>query len=36
VSVVLVPDNLKSGVTKAHRYDPDINANYQHLGDIMV
>jgi transposase len=33
VSVVLVPDNLKSGVTKAHRYDPDINANYQHLGE---
>lgn len=33
VSEVLVPDNLKSGVTKAHRYDPDINANYQHFSE---
>lgn len=33
VSQVVVPDNLKSGVTKAHRYDPDINANYQHVGE---
>ena len=33
VSEILVPDNLKSGVTKAHRYDPDINANYQYLGE---
>lgn len=31
VSDMVVPDNLKSGVTKAHRYDPDINPNYQHL-----
>lgn len=31
VSAMVVPDNLKSGVTKAHRYDPDINANYQHI-----
>jgi transposase len=31
VSEIIVPDNLKSGVTIAHRYDPDINANYQHL-----
>jgi transposase len=31
VSEIVVPDNLKSGVTTAHRYDPDINANYQHL-----
>ncbi len=31
VTEMLVPDNLKSGVTKAHRYDPDINPNYQHL-----
>ena len=22
VSTLLIPDNLKSGVTKAHRYDP--------------
>jgi len=33
VSEVVVPDNLKSGVTKAHRYDPDINTNYQHVGE---
>lgn len=31
VSEMIVPDNLKSGVTKAHHYDPDINANYQHF-----
>lgn len=30
---IIVPDNLKSGVTKAHRYDPDININYQHLAE---
>jgi transposase len=33
VSEILVNDNLKSGVTKAHRYDPDINANYQHFSE---
>src|SRR5579864_4056110 len=33
VSEIVVPDNLKAGVTKAHIYDPDINANYQHLGE---
>jgi transposase len=33
VSEIVVPDNLKSGVTKAHRYDPDINANYQHFSE---
>jgi transposase len=33
VSEIVVPDNLLSGVTKAHRYDPDINANYQHLSE---
>src|SRR3990167_9430653 len=33
VPAILVPDNLKSGVTKSHRYDPDINANYQLMGD---
>lgn len=33
VSQVVVPDNLKSGVTKSHRYDPDINVNYQHVGE---
>ncbi len=33
VSEIVVPDNLKAGVTKAHRYDPDINPNYQHLSE---
>jgi len=33
VSEIVVPDNLKSGVTKPHRYDPDINANYQHVSE---
>ena len=33
VSEIVVPDNLKSGVTKAHHYDPDINANYQHFSE---
>jgi transposase len=33
VSEMVVPDNLLSAVTKAHRYDPDINANYQHLSE---
>jgi transposase len=28
-----IPDNLKSGVTKAHRYDPDINLTYQHFAE---
>jgi len=27
----LVPDNLKSGVLRAHRYDPDLNPAYQDL-----
>jgi transposase len=31
VPTLVVPDNLKSGVTKACRYDPDINPNYQQL-----
>jgi len=33
VSEILVPDNLLSGVTKAHRYDPDVNVNYQHFAE---
>jgi transposase len=40
VSEILVPDNLKSGVTTAHRYDPDINPNYQlfaeHYGVAII
>jgi len=31
VPEIVVPDNLKSGVTKAHRYEPDINPTYQDL-----
>lgn len=33
VSVMVVPDNLKSCTTKTHQYDPDINANYQHFSE---
>lgn len=33
VTEITVCDNLRSGVTKAHRYDPDINANYQHFAE---
>lgn len=28
VPQILVPDNLKSGVTTAHRYEPDLNPTY--------
>jgi transposase len=28
---VVVPDNLRSAVTKAHRYEPDLNATYQEM-----
>lgn len=31
VPEVVVPDNLKSGVRKTHRYEPDINPAYQQL-----
>ena len=31
VPEIVVPDNLKSGVTKAHRYEPDINPAYQDI-----
>ena len=27
----LVPDNLKAGVTKAHRYEPDLNPTYSEM-----
>ena len=37
---VLVPDNLRSGVTKAHRYEPDVNATYlemaEHYGAVVI
>jgi transposase len=28
---IVVPDNLRSAVTKAHRYEPDLNATYQDM-----
>lgn len=31
VPELLVPDNLKSGVTAAHRYEPDLNPTYQDM-----
>ncbi|MGH8336319.1 MAG: IS21 family transposase [Gammaproteobacteria bacterium] len=30
---ILVPDNLKSGVTKAHRYEPEINRTYADMAE---
>ena len=33
VPEIIVPDNLKSGVTKAHIYEPDINPTYQDMAD---
>ena len=30
---IVVPDNLRSGVTRAHRYEPDVNATYQEMAD---
>jgi len=40
VTELLVPDNLKSGVNKACRYEPDINPTYQdmasHYGTAVI
>lgn len=33
VPEVLVPDNLKTGVTKANYYEPDINLTYQEMAE---
>lgn len=33
VSRAVVPDNLKSGVTKASFYDPDLNPTYAHFAE---
>ena len=30
---IVVCDNLRSGVTRAHRYEPDVNATYAELSD---
>jgi transposase len=32
-SELLVPDNLRSGVSKAHRYEPDLNPTYADLAN---
>jgi transposase len=31
VPAIVVPDNLKAGVHRAHRYEPDLNPSYQDL-----
>jgi transposase len=31
VPEIVVPDNLRAGVTKAHRYEPDANPTYQDM-----
>ncbi|MGH7748039.1 MAG: IS21 family transposase, partial [Candidatus Dormibacteria bacterium] len=40
VPEILVPDNLRSGVTQAHRYEPLINQTYQemaaHYGCVVI
>ena len=33
VPAILVPDNLRSGVSKAHRYEPDLNPTYLELAN---
>ena len=33
VSRAIVPDNLKSAVTRAHRYEPDVNPAYQDFAE---
>lgn len=33
VPELVIPDNLKSGVSKACRYDPDLNPSYQQLAE---
>jgi len=30
---LLIPDNLRSGVSRAHRYEPDLNPTYHDLAD---
>ena len=33
VTEIIVPDNLKSGVSKACRYEPDLNPTYHHFAE---
>ena len=30
---IVVPDNLRSGVTRAHRYEPDLNPTYHEMAE---
>ena len=30
-AAIVVPDNLRSGVTRAHRYEPDLNRTYEEM-----
>jgi transposase len=34
VTEILVPDNLRSGVTKACRYEPDLNPTYREMAEF--
>jgi transposase len=40
VPEIVVCDNLRSGVTKAHRYEPEVNATYaemaEHYGTVII
>ncbi|MGH7442833.1 MAG: Mu transposase domain-containing protein, partial [bacterium] len=40
VTAIVVPDNLKSGVTMAHRYEPELNSTYramaEHCGTVVI
>ena len=40
VSEIFVPDNLKSAVTRAHKYEPELNATYaelaEHYGAVVI
>ena len=33
IPAAIVPDNLKSGVKRAHRYEPEINPSYQDFAE---
>jgi len=33
VPELVVPDNLKSGINRAHRYEPDVNPTYQDMAE---
>jgi len=33
VPELVVPDNLKSGINQAHRYEPDVNPTYQDMAE---